>query len=88
MEYDGATYFGTAVEVEPPAGEPLGTGVVPACDDGGGAAPEEEVELVSIPGVASDVAVAWAGVEDTVFVRQDVQGIPPEIRRLTRPQSP
>jgi Family of unknown function (DUF6281) len=80
VEYEGAAYYGTYVKPLPDGGEPIGTGVVPACDDGGGAVPADEVELLSIPGVSPEVAVATRS-GDTVFVR-DGEELPRKLRRL------
>jgi hypothetical protein len=85
IEYAGAMYLGTAVDVEPLEGEPLGTGVVPACDDGCGAAAADEVELASIPGVSPEIAVVWGEFDDTVFVREGVEDFPRALRRLLAP---
>jgi hypothetical protein len=66
-------------------GEPVGTGVMPACDDGGGVSPAQEVERVSIPGVSPEIAVGWKGqADDTVLVRDGIEEFPPELEKLMR----
>jgi hypothetical protein len=74
--YDGHTYLGTAVEAAPVAGDSLGNGTIPPCNDTGGAGttiPEEQVEVTSVQGVPPSVAIMLAGRSDVVLVRDDVK---------------
>jgi len=76
VEYDGHTYLGTAVEAAPVAGDSLGNGTIPSCNDTGGAGttiPEEQVEVTSVQGVPPSVAIMLAGRSDVVLVRDDVK---------------
>jgi hypothetical protein len=66
-----------ALTVGPREGEPVGTGVLPACGD----EDDEEIELAEIEGVSPDVALSWPGRWDIVLVRRGVE-LPPEVERL------
>jgi hypothetical protein len=82
VEYDGHNYLGAAVEVTPVAGESLGTGTIPPCNDTGGAGttiPAEEVEVTAVQGVPPSIAIMLAGRSDVVLVRDDVQTLPKEL---------
>jgi len=82
VEYDGHNYLGAAVEVTPTAGESLGTGTIPPCNDTGGAGttiPAEEVEVTAVEGVPPTIAIMLAGRSDVVLVRDDVQKLPKEL---------
>ena len=82
VEYDGHNYLGTAVEVTPDAGEALGTGTIPPCNDTGGAGttiPAEQVEVTAVQGVPPRVAIMLAGRSDVVLVRDDVEKLPKEL---------
>ncbi|MGH3093644.1 MAG: DUF6281 family protein [Gaiellaceae bacterium] len=78
------TYVGYGVQVAPREGRLIGTGVLPGCDDGGGAGPDEEIELTEIEGVPPEIALAWHGQGGTVFVLEGVEQLPAEVTRLTR----
>jgi hypothetical protein len=84
VRYQGQTYFGRGVQVAPREGRLIGTGVLPGCDDGDGAEPDEEIRLAEIEGVPPEIALAWHGQGDTVFVLEGVDQLPSEVRRLTR----
>ena len=84
VRYNGHTYLGLGVRVAPREGRPLGTGVLPGCDDGGGQEPDDAIELAEIQGVSPQIALAWRGDEGTVFVLEGVDELPPELRRLMR----
>jgi hypothetical protein len=84
VRYRGVLYDGRTVAVVANEGRKLGSGVLPACDDGGGDSGEEKIELAEIKGVSPRIAVVWAGQPETVFIRQGVQP-PPEIERLFGP---
>ena len=82
VEYDGHNYLGTAVEVTPDAGEALGTGTIPPCNDTGGAGttiPAEQVEVTAVRGVPPSIAIMLAGRSDVVLVRADVEKLPKEL---------
>jgi hypothetical protein len=82
VEYDGHNYLGAAVEVTPKAGESLGTGTIPPCNDTGGAGttiPAEEVEVTAVQGVPPSIAIMLAGRGDVVLVRDDVEKLPKEL---------
>jgi hypothetical protein len=83
VRFQGAVYEGLSVEVSPSEGDSLGSGVLPACEDGHGASADEEIELAEIEGVSPDIAVSWSGRWDVVLVRRGV-ALPPEIDRLRR----
>jgi uncharacterized protein DUF6281 len=83
VEFDGHNYLGNAIEVTPIAGESLGTGTIPSCDDTGGAlepTAAEEVEVTEIQGVPPTVAIMLAGRTDVVLLRDDVQKLPKELQ--------
>jgi len=76
VKYDGHTYLGAAVEAAPVAGDSLGNGTIPSCNDTGGAGttiPAEQVEVTSVQGVPPSVAIMLAGRNDVVLVRDDVK---------------
>jgi DnaJ-class molecular chaperone len=76
VSYDGHTYLGTAVEAATVAGESIGNGTIPPCNDTGGAgttSPAEHVEVTSVQGVPPSVAIMLAGRNDVVLVRDDVK---------------
>jgi len=82
VEYDGHNYLGAAVEVTPEAGESLGTGTIPPCNDTGGAGttiPAEEVEVTAVRGVPPSIAIMLTGRGDVVLVRDDVEKLPKEL---------
>jgi hypothetical protein len=73
LEFEGALYSGSVVEVAPSEGPVLGTGVLPACGD----TPAEPITVAAIQGVPPELAIMVPGEIDRVFQRQ-----PP--RALTR----
>jgi Family of unknown function (DUF6281) len=76
VRYDGHDYLGTSVHVTPVAGDSLGTGTFPPCNDTGGAlptTPAEEVEVAEVKGVPPTVAIMLPGRTDVVLVRDDVK---------------
>jgi hypothetical protein len=73
LEFEGALYMGRGVEVAPPEGQALGTGIRPACGD----TPAWPVGVSAIQGVPTDIAIMVRGEIDRVFMRE-----PP--RALTR----
>jgi hypothetical protein len=83
VRYEGVLYQSQGVRVAPDEGRRVGTGVLPSCDDGHGASPEEDVELAELAGVSPNVALAWLGRTDVVLVRRGAV-LPPEVERLLR----
>jgi hypothetical protein len=82
VRYDDHNYLGAAVDHMPAAGESLGTGTIPPCNDTGGASttiPAEEVEVTAVEGVPSTIAIMLAGRTDVVLVREDVEKLPKEL---------
>ena len=76
VKYDEHTYLGAAVEAAPVAGDSLGNGTIPSCNDTGGAGttiPAEQVEVTSVQGVPPSVAIMLAGRNDVLLVRDDVK---------------
>jgi hypothetical protein len=82
--YEGNAYVGVGVSVAPVEGEPVGTAVLPGCDDTDGqdrSPPDEVIQVAALPGVPPDVALVWHEVTHTVLVREGV-GFPPEVQAL------
>jgi hypothetical protein len=73
LDFAGARYAGSGVEIAPPEGPVLGTGTFPPCGD----FPAEPVTVAAIQGVPTEIAIMLPGELDRVFTRQ-----PP--RALTR----
>lgn len=83
VSYRGNTYYDLGVKVVPRASGPILTGILPGCDDGGGAGAEsgEEIELAQIEGVAPEIALLWPQQPDAVFIREGFDGpLPPGLR--------
>jgi hypothetical protein len=83
VEFDGRTYIGSGVSVSPREGDAIGSGVMLGCDDGNGASADEAIQLAEIEGVSPQIAVAWRGNGDTVFIAEGVDPFPPELQELT-----
>jgi hypothetical protein len=66
VDFAGARYAGSGVEVAPTEGPVLGSGVFPAC----GHIPAEPVTVAAIQGVPPELAIMLPGELDRVFVRQ------------------
>lgn len=81
IRYQGSLYVAWGVEVAPREGTVLGTGVLPGCDDGTGASPDEALQVAELRGASPEVAVVWQGRTDVVFVR-DGADPPPEVEKL------
>jgi hypothetical protein len=80
--YDGHTYLGNAVEATPVAGDALGNGTIPPCNDTGDAGstiPAEEVTVTAVQGVPPTVAILLEGRTDVVLIRDDVTKLPKEL---------
>lgn len=86
IEYQGNRYFETAVEVVPREAEPLGTGVIPDCNDTGGEpGPGDEVEVSALAGVPPEVALFWPGRPESVLVREGFENRLPAALRQEAP---
>jgi hypothetical protein len=81
VRYQGQTYDGVGVEIAPREGRPVGTGMLPGCEEG---EPDQKIELAEIDGVPPQIALAWHGDPTGVFISQSVERLPPELRRLMR----
>jgi hypothetical protein len=79
VRYQGETYDGVGVKIAPREGRPVGTGMLPGCEE---REPDEEIELAEIDGVPPQIALAWHGDPTGVFISQSVEQLPPELRRL------
>jgi hypothetical protein len=81
--YQGNKFWEQSVEVVPEEAGPLGTGVIPDCNDTGGEPGSgDEVELTALAGVPPEVALLWPGRPETVLVREGLENrLPPELRR-------
>ena len=84
VRFDGAVFEGQGVQVAPRLGRPVGTGVLPGCNDSDGP-PEkdEEIELVQLEGVSPEVALVWPMLDATVLVRRGRE-LPREVEALLR----
>lgn len=81
--YHGNRYWEATVDVVPREAGPLGTGVIPDCNDTGGEpGPGDEIELTALEGVPPDVALLWRGRPESVLVREGFENrLPAELRR-------
>jgi hypothetical protein len=83
VDFEGRTYEGHGVQVAPEEGSPLGTAVLPACNDTDGAEESpEDIEVARLPGVPQRDAILWRGRTDTVLLRTGLRDIPKEVARL------
>jgi hypothetical protein len=75
VDFEGRTYEGHGVQVAPEEGSPLGTAVLPACNDTEGAEESPEgIEVARLPGVPPRDAILWRGRTDTVLLRTGLPG--------------
>ncbi|MGH3037686.1 MAG: DUF6281 family protein [Gaiellaceae bacterium] len=58
LDWNGVRYQGNGYRIPPELGERLGVGSYPGCDDGGGPASEQKVQVFAVEGVDPAVAVA------------------------------
>lgn len=81
--YQGNRYFEWSVEVVPREGGPLGTGIIPDCNDTGGEPGRgEAIELTGLEGVSPEIALLWRGRPEAVLVREGFENeLPAELRR-------
>jgi Family of unknown function (DUF6281) len=87
VNFGGHHYDAIHVNIEPIPGEPLGTATSPACDDIGdtGPQPDHPIQVAELPGFDPDVALVWLDKTETIFVRQGMIPLPPEIAKLLFP---
>ena len=91
VDYDGHRYVGSTVLAAPAYGKPLGQAKLPACNDTPGAvddAPEQQVEVIAIQGVAPEIAIAMRDHSDVVLIRDDVdqEKLPAALAKLMPPR--
>ena len=74
VKFQGTTYRASHARAAPVPGDPVGTGVIPACDDHGPGSPssDQRVQLARLRGVPPNVALIWIGHPETVLVREGV----------------
>jgi hypothetical protein len=79
--FDGTEYVSRHVPVHPVPGEVLGQARVPGCNDTGQAQspPDEFVNVARLPGAAPSIAVVSADFPEVIYMRADLQDIPPEV---------
>ena len=73
LDWNGVRYEGSGYRLPPELGERLGEGVVPGCDDGGGAVGHASVQVYAVAGVDASVAVALAE-SDAVYLAPAYSG--------------
>ncbi|TCI96975.1 DUF6281 family protein [Aeromicrobium sp. IC_218] len=83
IELDGVRYEGYNAE-DVVAGEPLGEGVIVACEDGAGKAEDDPVDLVSVKGGDPAEVIARDGVTDELFLAPGVEpdDLPAGVRKM------
>lgn len=81
--FEGGTYEGRTVRVEPAIGESLGEAVLPPCDDtnDGDSDEAERIPVNRVPGVDPALAVVWEGQPSTLLIRMGVEPLPTELQR-------
>lgn len=72
IELDGVRYEGYNAQ-DVVAGEPLGEGVIVACEDGADDAEDDPVDVVSVKGGDPAEVVAREGVTDELFLAPGVE---------------
>lgn len=81
IRLDGRSYSGMGgIRVIPTYGEPLGEAFVPPCDEDAGF----RIEAVRIVGVDPKIAFASPDREETIFIADSVNELPPSLQRLRR----
>ena len=86
VRFRGHDYEGMGVRIAPRHGGGLGKGVFPACNDtNGGGGHAQRIAIEALPGVPPRIAVLVHGWNDSVFVRDDVEELSPDVQRLTEP---
>lgn len=80
--FRGATYVGRQAILQPEPGDFVGNALLPQCSDGGGGpVPDEEISVVTLPGVDPEIAVVWSGNPGTILVNEDLTRLPAEAQR-------
>jgi hypothetical protein len=83
VEYEGESYDAFPVEVAPPEGDPVGTGILPPCNDTNDADEEaEEIELARFPGASPHTALVWPGRHDIVLIAEGTDQLPQGVAAL------
>ena len=84
VEFRGDRYEGHSVQIAPEEGEPLGSAILPPCEepDGAESSRGERIEVAALPGVSPRRAIVWRGRDDTVLVRKGESALPPEVDQL------
>jgi hypothetical protein len=78
--FDGIHYSEYSVVVRPAPGDRLGRAVIPACAEGeASAGPDIEVEVARVPGVAARTAVVIPDDPSSIFVRDGIDYLSPEL---------
>jgi Family of unknown function (DUF6281) len=87
-KFEGRTYVGVGVDITPIEGSPLGSAVVPGCDDTGGPPPpSSKVRVSSFPGLPASIALVIPGNDQTVLVRAGLRELPPAVAALVHAPS-
>jgi hypothetical protein len=88
VRFQGRTYVGRQAILQPRPGDFVGNALMPQCSDGGGASvPDEEISVVTLPGVDPEIAVVWNGNPGTILVNEDLTTLPAEAQRyFERPE--
>jgi hypothetical protein len=79
VQYDGRTYTGQGVQVQPAVGVRLGQGTIPKCGDD----PAQPIQVAQIPGVSPRLALGLPGQPATVLVAAGAD-VPAAVRALQR----
>ena len=78
--FRGHTYLGRSAAVIPEPGPTVGEAVFPPCSSFGKSSPPgDRIEMTAVAGVDPDVAVSQEGSPGQVYVREDVERLPPTL---------
>jgi hypothetical protein len=79
--FDAREYVGRSTQVRPVRGEVLGQARLPGCNDTGQsqAPPDEFVDVARLPSVDPRVAVVSADHPEVMYVRADLEELPPQV---------
>lgn len=81
-DFEGQQYHSRNALVHPSPGAVLGDITIPGCNDTGGEQPPDESRSVaSLPGVDKSVALVDAEIPEVIYVRADLERLPPEVER-------
>lgn len=81
VEFRGQTYVGRQAILQPEPGDFVGYASMPQCSDGVEPVRDEEISVVTLPGVDPEVAVVWNGNPGTVLINEDLGALPDEAQR-------